>query len=448
MGRVHRLFICGTQTSPKVCRVAVTPQGRGPLTGSDADSGDLRVAVGGETYPAEEVARGAAYELFSEAHDDGFTRDMRPGSRYPYHRFVHASEVTATSGRSDDQPRGHHAAGPEEPEAPLIIPLSRAIGWSDVHSRTQGPAHAGDPLLVGLRNSAVVRRGTRMVKPLSAGQVGAHLKGRLVQGFCYRQYDIAHLRTPGDLALLQSEARHGPDAEDVAYALRWRAVDGVDYDVPSADRYGGLVAMPAHDRMGSPVLGTGFAPSGRHVIPEFVTANLTDIPMPAGARIVAYTPDGDEIILFAYQPEQRGWLRMAGPRWRHLLAAIPDVSPDQEYVQMAEIATSVRLVGNYRGEECPAVADPPGEFRVLAMTRAARYQVESMVRRNEYGFWREAPCQVLRQESSWLRLRLCRPNPDAVARLGAQCYERGIYEAWAPLSEVTGRQLVDTPYAL
>ena len=427
--------------------MAVTPQERSPLTGSLTD---LRVTLGGVTYPAAEIARGAAYELFSTDDRDGFDRDPRPDSRYPYHRFAHVTEVTAVNGQPADPhhpDRGHHD-GPEEPDDPLTLPLSRAVGWLEIHNRSQNPSSAGDPLLTALRASAHVRRGTRMVKHLSARQVTAYLRGRLPHGFCYREYDVAHLRTPADLALLRTEAETGRDSPDVAFALRWRAVDASDFDVPAVDRYPGLVTMPAHDRMGAPVLGTGFAPSGRHVIPEFVTNNVTDLPMPANSTLVAYTADGDEVILYSFQPEQRGWLRMAGPRWRHVLEEIPEISPDQEYVQCVDQAPPVRLVGTYRGEECSAVADPPGEFRVLAMTRAARYPVDTLARRNEYGRWRDAPCLVLRQEAGWLRLRLCRPDPESVARLGAQCYERGVYETWAPLGEVVDRQLVDNRYAL
>jgi len=418
-----------------VGRVAVTPRER---TGSPTD---LRVTLGGATYPAVEIARGAAYEIFAVEQGDGFFRDERPGARYPYHRFVHASEIAAVTGRAD-------RAGSEEPDDPLTAPLHRAIGWPEVHSRTQHPGAAGDPLVTAVRASARVRRGTRMVKHLSAAQVTAYLRGRLPHGFCFREYDVAHLRTPADLALLRTEAENGRENPDVAFALRWRATDPSDYDVPTTDRYPGLVTMPAHDRMAAPVLGTGFAPSGNHVIPEFVTNNLTDLPMPANATLVAHTPDGDEVILYSFQPEQRGWLRMAGPRWRHLLAELPDISPDQEYVQVADQPTGVRLVGTYRGEECAAVPDPPGEFRVLAMTRAARYPVDTLARRNEYGRWRDAPCLILRQESGWLRLRLCRPDPESVARLGAQCYERGVYETWAPLGEVVDRQVVDHRYPL
>ena len=62
--------------------------------------------------------------------------------------------------------------------------------------------------------------------------------------------------------------------------------------------------------------------------------------------------------------------------------------------------------------------------------------------------WRGGPCLVLREESGWLRLRLRRPNPDAVLATGAQCHERGVYETWAPDAEVTDDRAVDHPYVL
>jgi hypothetical protein len=332
-----------------------------------------------------------------------------------------------------------------ETQAPLLVPLRRDLDWTEVHRLTQTPHRADDPVLATLRASAGIRRGTRMVKVLSPAHAAGYLRGWLPHGFCYRDQDVAHLRTPDDLALLRTD---GVFSSDVAYALRWRAVDPADYTMPVGTEHSGLVAMPAHDRMGSPVLGTGFTPSGRHVIPEFLTTDIADLPMPAGTTLVAHPPSGEEVILYRYQAEQRGWLRMAGPAWRHLLAMLPDVRPDQEYVQMPDLPRSSRLVGAYRGEECEALADPPHDFRVLAMTRAARYPVETLKRRTAHGRWRDADCLVLRQEGRWLRLRLRRPDPDNVARLAAQCHDRGVYETWAPLGEVTERALVDSVYAL
>jgi hypothetical protein len=150
----------------------------------------------------------------------------------------------------------------------------------------------------------------------------------------------------------------------------------------------GLVAMPSHDRVGAPVVGTGFVPSATDLIPEWATADFADPPMPANASLLAFAADGTEVVLYTYQPEQRGWVRMVGPQFRHLLAPIREVSPEQEYLPAAANKTS-RLLGTFRGEEYDAVADPPDKFRVLAMTRAARYPVETLSRRTLRGLARD-----------------------------------------------------------
>jgi hypothetical protein len=416
--------------------VSVTPQSHQAA----ATSGGLHVTVGGIVYPAEEIARGAAYELFSAEPADGFVRDVRTSARLPYRRVVHVTEVDAVHGEPSMQP--------VEREAPLMAPLSQTRGWAQVHRLSQTPTSADDPFLVAVRQSATIRRGTRMIKVLSARQLTGYLKGWLPHGFCYREYDVAHLRIPAELALLRADADIGRDGVDAAYVLRWRAADPADHEVPSGDHHRGLVTMPPHDRVGSPVLGTGFTPSGNHLIPEFVTRDLADLPLPANASLRAYTPEGVEVVLYTYQPEQRGWLRLVGPQWRHLLTAAPGVSLEQEYVPNREAARSTQLVGTYRGQEYEAIADPPSEFRVLAMTRAARYPVDTVARRARFVTWRGAPCIVLRQESGWLRLRLCQPEQESVAALGAQCYERGIYETWAPAGEVADDRAVDLTYPL
>jgi hypothetical protein len=394
-----------------------------------------RVTVQGAVYPAEEIARGAAYEIFSGVERPGFEWAPRPGAPLPWRRFVHVSEVTAV----------HGGSGPadEEPDAPLLAPLHRDRSWAQVQQLTQQPAAAGDPVLAALRASAVIRRGTRMVKVLSAPQLAGHVRGLLPYGFCHREHDVAHLRTPAALAVLRTDG--GPE-QDVVYALRWRAVDPADYDAPTGEAHRGLVELASRERVGAAVLGTGFAPSSSQVVPEFVTRDFADLPMPANATLVAYPAEGVEVVLYAYQAEQRGWLRMVGPRWRHLLAGVPGLSPDQEYVPIAEPAGSTWLVGSYDGNEYEAVADLPGGFRVQALTRSARYPVESVCRRLRYARWRGVDCVVLREETGWLRLRLCRPGPETVAATGVQCHERGVYETWAPVTEVTDDRGVDLPY--
>ncbi|MEV6689998.1 hypothetical protein AB0M35_00785 [Micromonospora sp. NPDC051196] len=415
--------------------MSITPRAEGTAQ----ERTGLRVAYGGAVYPAEEIARGAAYELFSPHEVPGFEWTPRPDTALPWRRFVHVTEVGAVYSATEPA---------EEPEAPLLVPLHRERGWSEVHRLGQQPGTADDPLVKVVRASATLRRGTRMVKILSARQLAGYVRGWLPHGFCYREHDVAHLRTPAATTVLRTDGGSGPDGVEVTYALRWRAADPGDYDVPVGAAYRGLTELGARDRLGPAVLGTGFTPSSSQLIPEFVTRDFADLPMSANATLLAYPADGVEVVLYAYQAEQRGWLRMVGPRWRHLLAAVPGLSPDQEYVPTGSAPRSTRLVGMLAGGEYEAVADLPGGFRVSALTRAARYPVDGVCRRLRQATWREVPCLVLREEAGWLRLRLQHPDPDTVAATGAQCHERGVYELWAPGNEVTDDRVVDHSYVL
>lgn len=417
---------------------------RGGVT--DVPAG-LHVRFEGAVYPAEEIARGAAYRLISFDPVPGFQRDEHGR----WFRHVHACEVAVVSGAAAASRPPAVGRDPADAtvDTPLMAPLTKATSWADVHQLSQTPVREGTAAAIAaIRATATIRRGTRMMKVLSGRQAAGFLRGWSPAGFCYREYDIAHLRTPADLALLRTDVEVGRDNTDMVYALRWRAIDASDYEIPSGPAYQGLVAMPPRDRIGPPVLGTGFTPSERHLIPEFVTSGCTDLPLSANAALLAYTADGAEVVLYTYQPEQRGWVRMAGPQWRHLLDGIPDVSSDQEYLRTADLPQSTQLVGTHQGRYYEAVADPPHEFRILAMTRAARYPVESLARRLRLSSWRGADCQVLRQDSGWSRLRLCHPAPETVGRLGAQCYERGIYEVWAPTVEIIDEGPTDLPYEL
>ncbi|MBO3743933.1 hypothetical protein [Actinoplanes flavus] len=334
--------------------------------------------------------------------------------------------------------------GTDPLEPPLMAPLRRDLTWQQVQSMSQSVAYRDDPMLRRIRATAAIRRGTRMTKVLSAAQVAGHLAGWLPYGFCYRSSDLAHLREPGDLALLRTD---GTDGSQVTFALRWRATDPLDYEIPGEPAQPGLAALPAHSRIGAMVLGTGFNPSTDDLIPEYVTAGFADLPMPANAQLLAYVPGGDEVVLYTYQPEQHGWLRLAGPRWRSLLSEIPGGSPDREYVPCTS-AGSARLVGRIDDKEYEAVADPPGEFRVRALTRAARYPVQTLSRRAEQAHWRGVSCWVLQRDETWARLRLLRPEVDGINTTGARCYERGVYEAWAPIDELTDHHIADIAYLM
>ncbi|MEU8815700.1 hypothetical protein [Actinoplanes sp. NPDC048796] len=334
--------------------------------------------------------------------------------------------------------------GSDPLEPPLSAPLRRDLSWQQVLRMAQSADHRNDPLLRQIRATAAIHRGTRMTKVLSAAQVAGHLGGWLPYGFCHRSCDIAHLSDPRDLALLRTD---GTADDEVAFALRWRATDPIDYEVPAGPAQPGLPMLPAHSRVGAMVLGTGFTPSNEDLVPEYVTAGFADLPMPANAQIIAYVPGGEEVLLYTYQPEQHGWLRLAGPRWRGLLDNLPGVSPDREYVPCTTPG-SAKLVGTIKDKEYEAVADPPNEFRVRALTRAARYPVSTLSRRAEQALWRGVPCWVLQRDDAWARLRLIRPDADALNNTGARCYERGVYEAWAPVGELADHHIADIPYAL
>ncbi|MFC7527997.1 hypothetical protein [Actinoplanes sp. GCM10030250] len=334
--------------------------------------------------------------------------------------------------------------GTDPLDPPLMAPLRRELSWQQVQSMSQSAGYRDDPGLRRIRATAAIRRGTRMTKVLSAAQVAGHLGGWLPYGFCYRSCDIAHLREPEQLTLLRTD---GAADDRVAFALRWRATDPLDFEVPVAPAQPGLAALPSHSRIGAMVLGTGFTPSTDDLIPEYVTTSFADLPMPANAQLLAHVPGGDEVVLYSFQPEQNGWLRLAGPRWRGLLGEIPGVSPDREYVPCTATGTA-KLVGQIDGKEYEAVADPPGEFRVRALTRAARYPVQTLSRRAEQAMWRGVPCWVLQRDETWARLRMLRPDADAINVLGARCYERGVYETWAPVGELSDHHIADLAYQL
>ena len=391
-----------------------------------AVSEGVTVGFAGLEYAAEPVPSGAAYEIFTNVPADGFLPNPRPAAAMPFRRFVHATEVELLDGTA-----------PKPYDAPLCLPLSPTMSMALAHRLSQsmpGASAATDAAVRAMRDSIRIRRGTRMVKILSGRQLAGYLHGWLPQGFCHREYDIAHLRTPAGLAVLATDRDGVHDAQDVVFALRWRAIDARDYATPYASDFGGLTAMSPHARVGPPVLGTGFAPTSRHIVPEFVTADLTDLALPAHAELIAYTADGTEVLLYRYLAEQRGMgsagrTTVARPaRRRRRDRSRPGVLPGARAADPAH--------RQLYGSTYEVVADPrENEFLVLAKVRALRAPVTSAARRTPTVTWRGVRCSVIRDSDGWLRVRLLRPSPDALERTGATCVERGIYEAWAPASE-------------
>jgi hypothetical protein len=99
------------------------------------------------------------------------------------------------------------------------------LSWQLAHRMSQSP-HGGDggETVTQIRRSATITRGTRMVKILSGRQLAGFLRGWLPQGYCYREFDVAHLRTPADLAILRSDGEDG--VRDPAEQRAWSRMSG------------------------------------------------------------------------------------------------------------------------------------------------------------------------------------------------------------------------------
>ncbi|MCD0445533.1 hypothetical protein LO763_18130 [Glycomyces sp. A-F 0318] len=330
----------------------------------------------GEKYPGAPYADGAAWELFSALPRPDFLPNTRPGTEFPHRRFVHASEVLrdGVPAVADDQA--------------LTVPLAPGLDLEYVRRLTQTPHldPAARALLDRVRRSAPLAPGDLLERPVTAAQAARLMETAAVPGgFCYRRWDTAHLRTPAARSVLGGETEPG---DRWAFALRWPVADPADYEAPVAPDYEGLTAMPSSDRRGMPVLGTGFAISAAHLLPEHVTADLTDLPLPEGARIVAYATSGAEYELLDYADRQWTPLR-----------------PDRP-------------------------VDLPG----VELGRA--HQVRRVLREATRVVWNGIAGSLVDADEEWARFRIARPGPDVLSRTGAEAVRRGVYEKWVARAEV------------
>ncbi|GAB3645321.1 hypothetical protein [Glycomyces tarimensis] len=332
----------------------------------------------GEKYPAAPFADGAAWELFSALPRPDFVPNPRQGTDYPHRWFVSAAEVLR-----DGIPVG---VGDERS---LMVPLAPGLDLEYVRRLTQTPHldPAARLLLDRVRQSSPLAAGELMERPMTAPQIARLLETAAVPGgFCYRRRDVAHLRTPSSRSVLGGETEPG---DRWVFALRWAVADPGDYDAPVAPEYEGLTAMPSSDRRGMPVLGTGFALSAGHLLPEYVTADLVDLPLPEGAQMVAYDQNGSVIELFAY----------SGRQWAPLTAE--------------------------------GVVDVPG----VELGRPA--PVRRILREPTRVVWNGEPGSLVDADEEWGRFRLSRPGPEALSRTGVEAVRRGVYEKWVARAELT-----------
>lgn len=394
-----------------------------------ASTGTTEIVWNDRRYRARAITGGAAFEIYSDSREPGF----HP-SGGAFHRYVHASEVASDGGEL-------LLAG----VAPVSVPVMPGADAETVHRYSQNPriGPVERALVAAVRATAFITPGTRMVKPLSRHQVARQLTSApLVGGVCFREFDVAHLRTPDDRVVLAGDP---DDVRDTAFALRWKAIGAGDYLSTEAANFPGLVGVPGRERRGSMILGTGFLPSGSHLIPEFATAGLADLPLTARAEILAYTPDGGEIALFQYQPQTNVWNRMAGARHRDLVNRIPGLETGRALFRV-DPSVHAGLMGVHEGERVSVTADPGHGFTVYERGAVSRSPVTRPQRFLTLAHWRDTEVLALGRNEDWVRVRLTRPDIEAIMATDATCIERGVYECWAPRAELEYPRTVVTDY--
>lgn len=331
----------------------------------------------GEKYPGTPYADGAAWELFSALARPDFLPNPRTGSDYPYRHFVHSGEILRDGipvSVADDRS--------------LTVPLAPGLDLEYVRRLTQTPHldPAARRLLDRVRRSSPLVPGEVMERPVGAAQIARLMETAAVPGgFCYRRRDTAHLRTPSARSALGGETEPG---EPWVFALRWPVGDPGDFEAPVAPEYEGLMAMPSSDRRGMPVLGTGFAISNAHLLPEYVTAGLSDLPLPEGSQLVAYTEQGMECALFGYANQQ----------WSPLT-----------------LERRVEIPGVEQGRP---------------------HQVRRVLREATRVVWKGVAGSLVDADDDWARFRISRPSPDVLSRTGAEAVRRGVYEKWVERAEI------------
>ncbi|WP_025272597.1 hypothetical protein [Haloglycomyces albus] len=391
----------------------------------------------GHEYDARLLADGAAYELFTPYPAEGFT----PYERC-FHRYVHGTEVI--------QPDEPYVA---YPDVPLSLPIhshTDSVTLQNLTQKVNLTAPERD-LVRNVRSTARVRRGTRMMKPMSAAQVSRQLNSAAtVSGICFREFDTAHLRLPEQRQALAGDPDIGAT---ISYALRWNAVSETDYVPTDVTTFPGLPGLRSRERRGALIVGTGFLPSPTELVPEFATADFAEIPLTSGAEIVAYTGQGEEVPLFQYQATSGTWERMAGSQWRRLLGGIPGNTGNRTRFFVEPNPWS-GLVAVHEGRQVAAIADLgfgrnrfdndvfvtflPGNTTPTTVAAPQRFYVKAT--------WKGVDCVVVDNRDEWLRLRLVQPNMNDFAQLNVNAVERGVYERWAHSGEVVDRHAVAIYY--
>lgn len=180
-----------------------------------------------------------------------------------------------------------------------------------------------------------------------------------------------------------------------------------------------------------PTYSTGFLRS-EHLIPVW---SLGHTRFPQGSEVWRIHADGSQEPVSVLLSSARGWdgatsytppSTFVGPlaTWRGSEYAADFADPTGAVVEL--VAVGAQTPEGFTG------------VRPMISTRSVpAAECESVVERVVSATWRGAVCRVVRTDAQDARLLLVTDDPDAVARLGADEVEPGVFEVTAPLSELT-----------
>ena len=314
------------------------------------------------------------------------------------------------------------------------------------------------PTIATIRRTATIRRGTRMIKLLSA-----------------RQFSALPARPPAERVLLPrvrpgrscarrptwrcslGDAHHRPDRGEPscsgcagARSTRSTTTSRSRLQVGDLPAYAGLTAISPHDRLGPPVLGTGFAPepappgarvrhrrpgrpadARRHLAGRVHAGRHRGEPLPLHARAAGLDPD----------------VRPAASAT--CCAGLPEISIEQEYVQMHDrphrrvhLARSVPG-RDVRGDGRPA-ARVPGAGQGPGRPLPGRVACPAGPGTSP-GAASPAPWSGSRATGA--RLRLCRPDRGTASTSGRSASSAACTRPGRPRARSAPVRDVDQTYA-
>ena len=286
------------------------------------------------------------------------------------------------------------------------MPADRERGWATCTSSASSRPAGGDPMLAAVRASAVIRRGTRMIKVLSARQLAGY-----VGAGCRTASATASTtwRTCAPRPTWRCCAPTGRHRDGLGRS-RSRCAGGPSTRPTTRCRSGrrlhrGLIRMPP----ARPARPAG----ARHRLRAQRPAPHPGVRHPRtwptcrcrpNAALVAYPADGTEVVLYTYLRRAAragcGWsARSGGTCWPRCRARRRTRSTARSTRAGHPAGRHATATSRVRGGGRPAGRVPGAG----PMTRAARYPVDALARRTSVrDLARRAAALVLGEDGDWL----------------------------------------------